>query len=751
MPHRSSILSLTLAGWLLSGGATAQGQGIVRLGSGSYAIAPPPGAKSPPEVIYLTESVPGKMPTNDWWSSLAWMPFSERMYAHPLAFQAGPGGLRVFYPGDRIVANPVGIFGAMPDGGDDLILGHSEQAAFPDARVDGFSDWFVNARFATTGRSLRVSLGHGSPYVYARYEGGTARLTFSQPPRVWSGNVRGPVLGVTIRGTHYGLFGPAGSTWTGPGTNVLTNRTDKHYFSLAVLPDASEGTLRQFEEYAHSHVVDTRVEWTYEPKTSLVTTTFRFTTRADEGGRRGTIFALYPHQWRHTDHAFLAPVYRSVRGEMKLAAGESFRTTMRFPGILPCLPDVGGASRETMAGLLKAEIETPEATPKDSYWEGKWLGRTAALIPIAEAYGRDPDARRLLDRTRRRLERWFTAADPGGRAGTQGLFAYNDRWGTLIGYPAAYGTERDLNDHHFHFGYFLMAAAEVARHDPAWAARDRWGGMVDLLIRDIASPHRRDPQFPFLRNFDPYAGHSWASGRAQFADGNNEESSSEAMNAWSGLILWGEAVGDRAIRDLGVYLYASEMTAINAYWFDVRGENRPAAYTPSVVTMVWGGKGVNETWFSRNPEMVHGINWLPIHGGSLYLGQYPAYVEKNYAALVGENQGTTWDEWADLVWMYRALSDPADAMRQFEAGREHAPTEGGNSRANTYHWIASLAKLGHVDASVTADEPLAAVFRRGTTRTYCVYSMGERPRTVTFSDGHRVAVRGKGFAISRGE
>jgi endoglucanase Acf2 len=223
------------------------------------------------------------------------------------------------------------------------------------------------------------------------------------------------------------------------------------------------------------------------------------------------------------------------------------------------------------------------------------------------------------------------------------------------------------------------------------------------------------------------------------------------MNAWCGLILWGEATGDRALRDLGVYLYTTEMNAINEYWFDVLGRNRPRAYTPSVVTMVWGGKGVNATWFTQNPEAVHGINCLPIHGGSLYLGQFPSYVEKNYAALVAENSGTNWDEWADLIWMYRALADPEDAIAQFERAGGKAPAEAGNSAANTYHWISGLRRLGRVDATVTADEPISAVFQQGPTRIYCVYSMDARPRTVRFSDGHRATIQGRGFSVSRAE
>ena len=48
------------------------------------------------------------------------------------------------------------------------------------------------------------------------------------------------------------------------------------------------------------------------------------------------------------------------------------------------------------------------------------------------------------------------------------------------------------------------------------------GAMVETLIKDIANWDRNDSRFPFLRNFDPYEGHSWASGHAGFADGNNQ-------------------------------------------------------------------------------------------------------------------------------------------------------------------------------------------------------------------------------------
>ena len=87
-----------------------------------------------------------------------------------------------------------------------------------------------------------------------------------------------------------------------------------------------------------------------------------------------------------------------------------------------------------------------------------------------------------------------------------------------------------------------------------WASQ--YGGMVEELIGDIACATRNNPdsRYPYMRNFAPYEGHSWASGHSHFEMGNNQESSSEALNAWAGIILWGEATGNTTIRDLGIYL-----------------------------------------------------------------------------------------------------------------------------------------------------------------------------------------------------
>lgn len=729
---------------------------VVQVGLGSYTTVLPPKAKEPPAKYFAVEGFQPPMPTNRWWSSLAWKDFSDAQFPHPLAVLATKQGLQIAYP--HLAASKNTIFGSMPAQHEDLVLGHSAQSQFPDARVEKYSDWFVTAAFASGAQQLSVTYGHGSPFVYADYAGGSALITSGKAIQIWSGSAQTAVLGITVNGHAYGLFGPSGSTWTIVDEKTLRNNSpDKHYFSLAVLPEQSEKTLALFQKYAYTHVADSRVEWSYEPQGSLVRTTYRVRGIPREGTETGVLMALYPHQWRNTKNTLLDLHYNSVRGEMKLCAGAEFTTTLTFPGVLPSLPVSKEIDRAQLTRYLSEEAAEKTPGLKDTYWDGKYLGKLATLIPIAEQAGDAAAEQTFRDRLRTRLEGWLSAEPRQTDKKATGEFYFNRNWDTLIGYPASYGSDQQLNDHHFHYGYFIRAAAEIARRDPAWAKPDHWGGMVDLLIDDIASgerpaaEHSAEPKFPFLRCFDVYAGHSWASGHALFGDGNNNESSSEAMNAWCGLILWGQATGNRALRDRGIYLFTTELSAINAYWFDVRHENRPPEFEPVTAAMIWGGKTDYATWFSASPEAIHAINWLPIHGGSLYLGLYPDYVEKNYDYLARRKKldpnSATWHDWSDMIWMYRALSNPRDALRQFDAQAASFKPEAGNSKANTYLWLHTLANFGQVDRSITCDQPLYAVFNQQGKHTYVVYNMDAQDRTATFSDGTKVDAPPGQFAI----
>jgi endoglucanase Acf2 len=478
---------------------------------------------------------------------------------------------------------------------------------------------------------------------------------------------------------------------------------------------------------------------------------FSYELAAEGGARAATLFALYPHQRDALVDAAARPElgsYTTVRGRMSLREGDGFELEHPFPGVLPALPVVPGADVDALRALVLRDAAA-HSDARDTYWAGKELGRVAALHALARQLALDVEADALEAQLRGRLEAWFDARYDAADPSTAGTFYYDPRWGTLIGYPASYGSAAALNDHHFHYGYFLRAVAELGRRDPTWLGPEAYGPFVDLLVRDIASPRRDDPAFPFLRHFDPYAGHSWASGDAVAGDGNNQESSSEALAAWTALVLLGEIRGDRALRDTGIFLYASELAAVEAYWFDVNRENHPADYPHPVVPMIWGGKGAYGTFFSGEPEAIHGINWLPFHGGSLYLGRYPEFAARSYDALFAARGGPHWRMWADLVVMYRALTDPADAARQWRDLALTVEPEAGNSRSNVALWLSTLGRAGRVDRTVSADTPLYAVFRDGGERTYVAYNARADERTVRFSDGARVAVEPGAFGVLR--
>jgi hypothetical protein len=97
--------------------------------------------------------------------------------------------------------------------------------------------------------------------------------------------------------------------------------------------------------------------------------------------------------------------------------------------------------------------------------------------------------------------------------------------------------------------------------------------------------------------------------------------------------------------------------------------------------------------------------------------------------------------------MYRALTDPADAARQWRDLAFAVEPEAGNSRSNVALWISTLGLAGRVDRTVSADTPLYAVFRDGEQRTYVAYNARGGERTVHFSDGTRLAVRPGAFAV----
>jgi len=725
-----------------------------KAGAGFLAVAVPAdehlavdakGKRAHPKV---TADFVGPPKTNTWWSSLIWQydeanPYSSNLYAHPLALRAFKDGLGISYPDQAVVEKREYMYRFA----EDLRVG-LEGLAAPDTRVASYSDWSVTAEWSGPS-ALRATIGHGMPFVYFTSTG-PAKAVIHIPEaqaaslEIW--HEGGEALGLTVHGHHYGLFAPNKSHWQSHGSVIECDLGGKGYFSIAALPARGDEMLERFRKHAYAFVTETKVSYSYDEPSATLSSNYEFATRLmddQKGLSSDPIVALYPHLWKHATLPYWQEKYASPRGALQIAETKKFTTTLKFGGILPALPSIPGADLGSVSRYVKEAANAEDLFPKgfgprkdrDSYWAGKSLGRNANVLEIADQLGMKSESARLLTGIENELIDWFDGAPPRE-------FHLDKEWRSVVAMPSSYGSADELNDHHFHYGYFVSAAATIARRDPTWVKN--FGPFVDLLVKDVANWERSDTRYPFLRHMDVYAGHSWANGPAHFDDGNNQEASSEDLNFSAAVLLWGASTGRNEIRDLGIFLFANQVAAAEQYWFDIDHENFPKGFDHHAAGMVWGAGAKYDTWFDRDPALIHGINYLPFTGASLYLGRHPKYVQAAYEEISSESKGSI-TAWRDYILMYLALAAPEKARKLFDDDPYFEP-EFGNTQAMTYDWIAKLATIGgHVDPTVTADAPLHAVFKAGKSRTYLAYNPHPESATVHFSDGAELKVKANAY------
>jgi endo-1,3(4)-beta-glucanase len=142
----------------------------------------------------------------------------------------------------------------------------------------------------------------------------------------------------------------------------------------------------------------------------------------------------------------------------------------------------------------------------------------------------------------------------------------------------------------------------LARLDHYWA--QNFKGHVYALIHDYMSVERGE--FPRLRNFDCYTLHSWASGLTEFADGRNQESTSEAVNAYYAAALAGLAYNDFELVTVATTLCALENRTSQLLW---HVPSTGTLYEPEfvdanrIVSIVWSTKRDSGLWFAGEKKI----------------------------------------------------------------------------------------------------------------------------------------------------
>lgn len=599
-------------------------------------------------------------PTNRWYSGMFLAADPQPVFAMPLAALAEDTGVSVGLP--RVSATERTITAPFAP---ELRLG-LEADAFTATRADPVS---VTSTYTSSGTPVgELDLAEGWPYVgYTALDDQEVTVPAGLEERdggEWLQMVAGDTTyGLAVSradGSRRSLASSDGSVGLRRGETLLVfaARQDDTVAELARGAVPVHGTSISYDLAGGQ--ARTRIDYRTPPG-------------------RSTVLAAMPHQ--RLERPQVVGRVDSLYGPLRMIRARSL-----VSGVPALRPDatlavhrLGRDARAEVRRQVVADVDQEvSGTPprQDTYFGGKDVHRMAQLTRIAEAAGAEDAARTIRERAVSALDAWLADTSECTETSTR-CFTYDTAWKGVVGRTAAFGSE-EFNDHHFHYGYFLAAAALLGEDEPRLL--DRWRPTLTALAQDVASP-ATNSTLPALRSFDPYVAHSWAAGRSEFADGNNQESSSEAVNAWNGLALWAEADGNRALARQATWQLSLEVASARAYWLQPR--NLPAAYDHSIVSLNWGGKREWATWFSAEPSAMLGIQLLPMPA-VLAQGRVD---DKRVRANVAEASAGGFDTmFGDYLAMYLALAEPRRAL---EIGRRlpDSAIDDGNTRSHLLAWL----------------------------------------------------------------
>lgn len=746
--------------------------------------------------LYVREQPGRPIPTNDWWTNLMTDTYSGHLWSYPQMIQATPNGLDIQRPSFWI------------DNGTEMksntILTIGGQHFTPDSAVaTDWHDWDVEFALQDEGSEMAVTMAHGMPFTWIELQQVDPTVTLSNsnwtastydtgaPVEVLDADGHTLVSGTAVSamvmkkgGDVYGLFLPAGTevSISGGKVSLLFHQT-RRYIVVACLNAVSD--MAELRPYAYSVPRRTTVSWNYDAAAGKVRTYWDVDAESLNGGSANVMQGFLPHQYRDTGNPTTLPfaglAYATPHGQLRMATGNHFEIDYNFYGMLPyyAMPNDTTAANpyidRRMLQMLGSYADNG-TFGADTYWGGKSLTQMALYMMFAREMGDSAHFVTCRDKLRAALADWYTYT-PGER---NRFFARYDRWGGMVGYATSYDSET-FNDHHFHYGYFALASALLALVDADF--RDNYGPMARLLVKDYANWDRADTAFPFFRTFDPWAGHSFAGGMGD-GNGNGQESSSEAMQAWGGMYLLGVALGDKAMRDAGLFGWVSEARGVAEYWYD-RHSDPAASYTVdayhrqttegynipySLFSSTYSQDGVQKTmtppynsnltchgvgwwtYFGWDAIFMQGIQWMPISSALDYLSENKAFAAWDYARLMQDKLIGGWHAnsktsagylgdsggWGNVALSYLQRSDPDEAARIFDECWNQDDKEFTQFGTNgiSYFVTHSHRSHGDLDWTVTADYPTARAYNKNGTRTYQIFNPEDQPLTVRFSDGY---------------
>ena len=627
----------------------------------------------------LWEDSSGPLPTNAWWQNLALGGGGLTVNTLPYLVQVSGDALKFGAPSKVVEANF--IFTSMTEN-----LSFRSVQSTPGQQITDYGPLHVSLAWGSGSGSMHTDLVRGQPYMTMHYTGLTPRIGTVHAIN----SVNGGAASSANTGTRFEVAMNNGQTWVIYASSTITLSLNSGGLEAsapftgslrAALLDASNESALD----AHAARIPTGGTVSATATGDVGTITFDWQT---EGSGPLLMMAL-PH---HMD-VLVAPsttnvTQNTMKGDMIGISGLSWTmeeplTTIGFEAAQPIHPDYEQDVRNALAADVGFGV-----TAGDPYFGGKQFSALARLALIADELNEPVLASQYRTALGSALEERLAGqnGDP---------LVYDQTWGGLVissglnNAGAAFG-QGYYNDHHFHYGYWIYAAAAMAKDNPTWV--NQWGDEVMHLIRDVAEPSGADPHYGYMRNKDWFVGHSWAAGLFEFGDARNQESSSEAVNAWYGVYLYGLAIGDDRIRDLGRVMLATELRSTWKYWQINTGEGvYPEPFASNkVVGILWGTKVDHATFFGANLEFIHGIQMLPYTPITEELLR-AEWIEEEYPVIQPATTSPSIGEgWKGFIYMAHAVIDPDAAWSECQTLNGY---DDGNTKTNTLYWLATRPGL----------------------------------------------------------
>ncbi|KAG6080021.1 hypothetical protein E4U30_004927 [Claviceps sp. LM220 group G6] len=362
-------------------------------------------------------------------------------------------------------------------------------------------------------------------------------------------------------------------------------------------------------------------------------------------------------------------------------------------GTLKCLSDKAKSTIRAVAAKELSQNIVAQTNLDSMYFSGKALSKFATILYVVdELLGDKALAKKALGPLK-------AAFDTFAANNQRFPLNYETAWGGLVS-SASYKTgdagvdfgNTYYNDHHFHYGYHILAAATIGHLDPTWAMANK--DYVNSLVRDVANPSKDDKFFPMWRSFDWYHGHSWAHGLYAAADGKNQESSSEDMMCAYAIKMWGKVIKNEKLEMRGnIQLSVIARSLQSYYLYTEDNVVQPKQFIGNKVAgILFENKVDHTTYFDPNIEAIQGIHMIPILPPSLYVRE-EKFVREEWEAYFSKGRiDNIRNAWKGVIWANYATVEPKKAWDFFTSDDFDAQWLDGGASLTWY--MALSAALG---------------------------------------------------------